>query len=72
MLEDRQFEISIAATYGIADAADALATAASGRAGGAVALTLQTTQPDDETPPARQLERLFGSIAQGVERHNEP
>ena len=70
MLEDRQFEISIAATYGIADAADALATAASGRAGGAVALT--TTQPDDETPPARQLERLFGSIAQGVERHNEP
>jgi NADPH:quinone reductase-like Zn-dependent oxidoreductase len=40
LLEDPQFEISIAVTYGIADAADALAKAASGRAGGAVALTL--------------------------------
>jgi NADPH:quinone reductase-like Zn-dependent oxidoreductase len=40
LLDDPQFEISIAATYGIADAAAALANAASGRAGGAVALTL--------------------------------
>jgi len=35
-----QLEISVATSYELGDAADALATAVSGRAGGAVALTL--------------------------------
>src|SRR3954469_10830775 len=40
LLAAGQLEISVAATYELHDAADALATAVSGRAGGPVALTL--------------------------------
>jgi NADPH:quinone reductase-like Zn-dependent oxidoreductase len=40
LLADGQLEISVAMSYELPDAADALATAVSGRAGGAVALTL--------------------------------
>jgi NADPH:quinone reductase-like Zn-dependent oxidoreductase len=40
LLADGQLEISIATSYELRDAADALATVVSGRAGGAVALTL--------------------------------
>jgi hypothetical protein len=39
-LADGQLNVSVAITFGLRDAADALATAVSGRAGGAVALTL--------------------------------
>lgn len=39
LLEDGTLEISVAITYGLADASAALATAVSGRAGGAIALT---------------------------------
>lgn len=40
LLEDGALKISVASTHGLRDAAEALARAASGRAGGAVALTL--------------------------------
>ena len=40
LLANRQLEISVAITYGLRDAAEALSTAVSGRPGGAVALTL--------------------------------
>ena len=40
LLADGQLEISLATSYELRDAADALATVVSGRAGGAVALTL--------------------------------
>ena len=40
LLAGGQLEISLALTHGLLDAADALATVVSGRAGGAVALTL--------------------------------
>jgi NADPH:quinone reductase-like Zn-dependent oxidoreductase len=40
LLAAGQLEISVATSYGLGDAADALATVVSGRAGGAVALTL--------------------------------
>ena len=40
LLEVGQLKISLARTYGLLDAADALATVVSGRAGGAVALTV--------------------------------
>jgi hypothetical protein len=40
LLAAGQLEISVATSYELLDAADALATAVSGRAGGAVALTL--------------------------------
>ena len=40
LLAKRQLEISVAITYGLRDAAEALSTAVSGRPGGAVALTL--------------------------------
>ena len=40
LLAAGQLEISVATTYELLDAADALATVVSGRAGGAVALTL--------------------------------
>src|SRR5215510_8608724 len=40
LLADGQLEVSVGTTYGLFDAADALGKAVSGRAGGAVALTL--------------------------------
>ena len=40
LLAAGQLEISVATSYELRDAADALATVVSGRAGGAVALTL--------------------------------
>jgi NADPH:quinone reductase-like Zn-dependent oxidoreductase len=40
LLAERQLMVSVGLTYGILDAARALAEAVSGRAGGAVALTL--------------------------------
>jgi hypothetical protein len=40
LLATGQLEVSVATSYELHDAADALATAVGGRAGGAVALTL--------------------------------
>jgi len=42
LLAEGQLEVSVGTTYGLLDAAEALAKAVSGRAGGAVALTLST------------------------------
>jgi NADPH:quinone reductase-like Zn-dependent oxidoreductase len=44
LLAGGQLEISLATSYELRDAADALATVVSGRAGGAVALTLKATR----------------------------
>jgi len=42
LLAEGQLQVSVGTTYGLLDAAEALAKAVSGRAGGAVALTLST------------------------------